>query len=222
MPSKTTLLVEDHAILRDGLRLLLERSGDFEIVDETDNGRDAVTLAIKHSPELILIDISMPGINGTEAIPLIRNRLPDVKIIVLTMHKTEEYVRASLTAGANGYVLKEDTQVELLGAIEKVFAGQTFLSSGICNQVVSGFLSNHQVSTVTTEEPLSWDLLTLREREVLKLVAEGKRNKEIATYLSISVKTVEKHRAGVMRKLAANNVSELTAFAIRKGLISSD
>jgi DNA-binding NarL/FixJ family response regulator len=222
MPDKTTLLVEDHAILRDGLRLLLERNGGFEIVAETDNGHDAVALAVKHSPELILTDISMPGKNGTETIPLIRNRLPDAKIIVLTMHRTEEYVRACLAAGANGYVLKEDSQVELLSAIEKVFSGQTYLSSGICNHVVSGFLTNKQATTKTLDEPVSWDLLTLREREVLKLVAEGRRNREIAAFLSISVKTVEKHRAGVMKKLGANNVSELTAFAIRKGLISSD
>ena len=222
MPDKTTLLVEDHAILRDGLRLLLEKSGGFEIVAESGNGQDAVVLALKHSPDLILIDISMPGKNGTEAIPLIRNRLPDAKIIVLTMHRTEEYVRASLAAGANGYVLKEDTQVELLSAIEKVFAGETYLSSGVCSHVVSGFLTNHQASPATADEPVSWDLLTIREREVLKLVAEGKRNKEIATYLSISIKTVEKHRAGVMKKLGANNISELTAFAIRKGLVFSD
>lgn len=222
MPDKTTLLIEDHAILRDGLRLLLQQTGGFEIVAEADNGRDAVALAIKHRPALILTDISMPGINGTEMIPLIRSRLPDAKIIVLTMHRTEEYVRASLAAGANGYVLKEDSQVELLRAIEQVFSGQTYLSSGICGQVVSGFLNNRQTSAAATDEPVSWDLMTLREREVLKLVAEGKRNKEIATYLSISIKTVEKHRASVMRKLGASNVSELTAFAIRKGLISSN
>lgn len=223
MATITTLLVEDHAILRNGLALLLEKSGGFEIVAEADNGHDAVKLAVKHRPDLILTDISMPGTNGTESIPLIRSRLPDAKIIVLTMHKTEEYVRATLAAGANGYVLKEDSQTELLSAIEKVFAGQTYLSSGICGQVVTGFLNGGTPAEQTTDEqPLSWDLLTLREREVLKLVAEGKRNKEIAEYLSISVKTVEKHRAGVMKKLCASNVSELTAFAIRKGLIVSD
>ena len=221
---KSILLVEDHAILRDGLRILLENEGGFEVVAEADNGHDAVALAVKLVPDLVIIDISMPGTNGTEAIPMIRRRVPEVKIIVLTMHRTEEYVRACLAAGANGYVLKEDSRVELLNAIEKVFLGQVYLSSGICNQVVDGFLSNYQAQSAPsdTDDRVSWDLLTLREREVLKLVAEGKRNKEIATYLSISVKTVEKHRASMMKKLGANNASELTAFAIENGLISSD
>ena len=218
--ARTTMLVEDHAVLRDGLKMLLEKSGGFEVVAEVGNGHDAVTLAVAHQPDLVLIDISMPGTNGTEAIPLIRSRVPHSKIIVLTMHRTEEYVRASLAAGADGYVLKEDSQAELLRAIEKVFSGQTYLSSGICNQVVSGFLMNHDAPA--TDARVSWDLLTLREREILKLVAEGKRNKEMATYLCISVKTVEKHRASVMKKLGVVNVPELTAFAIRKGLVSSD
>lgn len=224
MRIKTVLLVEDHAILRDGLALLLQKNGGFEIVAESDNGHDAVRLAVEHRPDLVLTDISMPGTNGTEAVPLIRSRVPETKIIVLTMHRTEEYVRAVLAAGANGYVLKEDSQTELLNAIDKVFAGQTYLSSGICNQVVEGFLSSGSgpAEQTTDELPVSWDLLTLREREVLKLVAEGKRNREIAAYLSISIKTVEKHRASVMRKLHASSVSELTAFAIRKGLINSD
>lgn len=228
MPNRTVLLVEDHAILRDGLRALLETDGNYEVVAECDNGHDAVTAAVKHQPALVLIDISMPGTNGTEAIPLIRRRLPDTKIIVLTMHKAEEYVRASLSAGANGYVLKDDTNIELLMAIEKVFSDQTYLSSGVCTQVVSGFLTNRE--TNSGEKPdsgsdsqmVSWDLLTTREREILKLVAEGKRNKEIAAYLSISVKTVEKHRASMMKKLGARNVSDLTAYAIKKRLINRD
>ena len=219
---RTVLIAEDHAILRDGLRVLLENTGDFEILAETDNGRDALNFAVQYTPELAILDISMRIINGTEVIPQLRQRLPDIKIIVLTMHKTEEYVRATLGAGANAYVLKDDTQAELLRAIDRVFGGETYLSSGICTHVVSGFLANGQEGETVEQDqqsPCSWQNLMVREREVLKLVAEGRRNKDIAACLSLSVKTVEKHRHSLMKKLDVHNASELTAFAIRNGLI---
>ena len=219
---RTVLIAEDHAILRDGLRVLLDNTGDFEILAETDNGRDALNFAVQYTPELAILDISMRIINGTEVIPQLRQRLPDIKIIVLTMHKTEEYVRATLGAGANAYVLKDDTQAELLRAIDRVFDGETYLSSGICTHVVSGFLANGQEDETVEQDqqsPCSWQNLTVREREVLKLVAEGRRNKDIAACLSLSVKTVEKHRDSLMKKLDVHNASELTAFAIRNGLV---
>ncbi len=215
---KTVLIAEDHAILRDGLRALLLNTGDFEIVAETDNGRDAIALAVEHEPDIALLDISMRITNGTEAIPHLKRRTPATRIIVLTMHKAEEYVRAALAAGADGYVLKDDPQTELLGAIESVFAGHTYLSSGICAQVVTGFLANNPTPDVAEGNQFSWDNLTVREREVLKLVAAGKRNKDIAECLSLSVKTIEKHRVSLMRKLDVHSAAELTAFAIHNGL----
>lgn len=213
------LIAEDHGIMRDGLRALLEGTNDFEVVGEAGNGHDAIRLAVELQPDLILMDLSMPGTNGTEAIPAIKRRLADTKIIALTVHKAEEYVRATLNAGADGYVLKDETQSELITAIQRVLAGQTYLSPGICKQVVSGFLSygRQEEGTVVGH---TWDTLTVREREILKLIAEGKRNKDIAAYLSISVKTVEKHRSNLMKKLEAHSVSELTAFAIENGLIT--
>lgn len=185
MNTKLTIVIaEDHAILRDGLRSLLERTGRFDILAEADNGRDAVNLAVSHEPQIVLIDLSMPIINGTEAIPQIRRRLPDTKIIALTMHKAEEFVRAVFAAGANAYVLKDDSHAELLGAVDKVIAGQTYVSSGVSGHVVSGFLSSRRVVDSDESAPFSWDSLSVREREILKLVAGGSRNKEIASHLS--------------------------------------
>ncbi len=161
----------------------------------------------------------MPGTNGTEAIPLIKRRNDRIKIIALTVHNTEEYVRATLDAGADGYVLKEDSHRDLLAAIRNVVNGKTYLSPGICHYVVSGFLTKPTQDQSETSIHPTWDTLTIREREILKLVAEGKRNRNISDYLCISVKTVEKHRSNLMKKLNVHNVSELTAFAIRNDLV---
>ena len=214
------LLAEDHAILRDGLKALLEREAAIEVIAEAEDGQEAVKLAALHAPDLIIMDLSMPGTNGTEAIPLIKKRNPSIKIIALTVHNTEEYVRATLDAGADGYVLKEDSHRDLVAAIKNVVLGKSYLSPGICNQVVNGFLARPGSGTAGGEKQSNWDALTIREREILKLVAEGKRNKDIADYLNISVKTVEKHRATLMRKLGVRNASELTAFAIRHRLLA--
>ncbi len=205
--------------MRDGLRALLSDTKEIEVIGEAGNGHDAIRMAVELQPDLILMDLSMPGTNGTEAIPAIKRRLPDIKIIVLTVHKTEEYVRATLNAGADGYVLKDESQTELIAAIQHVFAGKNYLSPGICKQVVSGFISGGQQKDGMPADAPTWDTLTVREREILKLIAEGNRNKEIATYLSISIKTVEKHRSNLMRKLKVHNASELTAYAIENRLI---
>ena len=157
----------------------------------------------------------------TRELPMEMKRIEtplQTKVIVLTMHKAEEYVRAALAAGVDGYVLKDDSQSELLCAIDKVFDGQIYLSAGICTQVVTGFLANGPEAGAQ-DGSCSWASLTVREREVLKLVADGKRNKEIAECLSLSVKTVEKHRVNLMKKLDVRNASELTAFAMKNGLI---
>ncbi len=220
MTKHRLLIAEDHGILRDGLRSLLENTDDMEVIGEATNGREAVQLAVKLHPDLVLMDLSMPDTNGTEAIPAIKNRARDIKVIALTVHKAEEYVRASLNAGADGYVLKEESQAELLNAIRNVLAGQTYLSPGVCKHVVTGFLAKDEPRKEEGVGGHTWDSLTVREREILKLIAEGKRNKDIAAYLSISVKTVEKHRSNLMRKIGAHNISQVTAFAIENNLIT--
>ncbi len=222
IPTGTTriLIAEDHAILRDGLKSLLEKEPALEVIGEAVNGQEAVHMAVSQKPDLVIMDLSMPGTNGTEAIPLIKKRNNDIKIIALTVHNAEEYVRATLDAGADGYVLKEDSHRDLIAAIRNVVNGKTYLSPGICSHVVSGFLSKPDSDQTGTQIHPTWDSLTIREREVLKLIAEGNRNKDISNYLHISVKTVEKHRSNLMRKLGAHSVSELTTFAIRHNLMA--
>ncbi len=216
MKKQRILIAEDHGILREGLRVLLSSEPDLEVVGEATDGQNAIRLAAQLQPHLVLMDLSMPLTNGTEAIPAIKRRLPETKIIALTVHKTEEYVRATLDAGADGYVLKDDTHHELITAIRSVLNGKTYLSPGITEKIVSGYLDR----SATTSSSTSWDTLTPRERETMKLIAEGYKNKEIAEYLSVSLKTVEKHRSNLMRKLDLHSASALTAYAIEKGLIS--
>jgi DNA-binding NarL/FixJ family response regulator len=214
----TILLADDHSILRAGLRSMLSSLPDFEVIDEVDNGKDAIRSAIKLEPDILITDISMPKTNGTEAIREIKKRNPDIKILVLTMHASENHVHDALTAGADGYVLKEDNHNDLINAIRNVLAGKSFLSPGICSNVVTGYISS---SSSTKKVKTSLDLLTNREREIVKLIAEGNRNKDMAEYLSISIKTVEKHRANIMKKLDVHNASGLTNYAIQHGLIDT-
>ena len=211
------VIAEDHTILREGLRALLSAKPDFSIVGEAEDGRDAIRCVGQERPDLILMDLSMPKMNGLEAIKEIKKLNPDTKVIVLTVHKTEEYILASLRAGADGYVLKDSTHSELEMAINNVLRGKRFLSPGISEKVIGGYLEGK--TTVKTKSV--WDTLTQREREILKLIAEGNKNKEIADYLCISLKTVEKHRTNLMKKLDLHNVASLTAFAMEKGLLSS-
>lgn len=215
MGASRILIVEDHTLLREGLRALLASEPDIEVVGEAENGRDALIQTAECKPHLVLMDLSMPGTNGTEATRDIKKRYPRVKVLILTVHKSEEHIRASLKAGADGYVLKDDSHVELLVAIRSVLRGKTYLSPGICQNVVTEYLEGSAKRSTA-----SWELLTHREREVIKLIAEGSRNKEIAAYLSLSEKTVEKHRSNLMRKLDLHSASQLTAYAIKNGLIA--
>jgi len=208
------LIADDHTILRAGIRSLLDMEPDFQVVGEVDNGQDAVYQAGQLKPDLILSDLSMPKTNGTEAIQRIKSRYPDIKILVLTVHKTEEHVHAALKAGADGYVLKDDTSNELISAINNILAGKTYLSPSICNEVVMGYLADPNKEKITS----SIDQLTTREREVMKLIAEGYKNKDVANYLSISLKTVEKHRSNLMKKLDLHSASSITSFAIKNGV----
>lgn len=216
-PKKTIVLAEDHTILRAGLKSLLESTQKFVVVGEADNGRDAIRRVAELKPDLIIVDLSMPGLSGIDAIREIKDRYPDVKALVLTVHCEEEYVHSSLEAGANGYVLKDATQTELITAAERVLDGRTYLSPEITDKVVNSYL---QANKNNQEPATRWDSVTLRERQILKLIAEGHTNKSMANYLCISVKTVEKHRANLMKKLDLHNVSALTTYALEKGIIS--
>jgi len=209
------LIADDHAMFREGLKALLTMEPDLEVVGEASNGKEALELVGKTYPDVILLDITMPHANGTETIPKIKRRYPETKIIVLTIHKAEEYIRAAFQYGANGYMLKDDGQQELIRAIHSVLAGNTHLSPNICNKVIGCYLAD-----LGNPAPARYsNILTLREKEIIKLVAEGHRNKDIAEFLSISPKTVEKHRSNIMRKLKLHNVSSLTTYAIENGLI---
>jgi DNA-binding NarL/FixJ family response regulator len=211
------VLADDHSILREGLRALLSADPNFEIVGEAGNGREAVRCVEKLGPGLLLMDLSMPRMSGMDAISEIKKRYPETKIIALTVHKTEEYLLSTLQAGVDGYVLKDATHDELVMAIHSVMAGKPYLSPGISDKVIEGYLEGKENSLSVS----SWQRLSQREREVLKLIAEGYKNKEIAEDLCISLKTVEKHRANLMKKLDLHNAAGLTVYAVERGLVSS-
>jgi RNA polymerase sigma factor (sigma-70 family) len=184
-------------------------------VGEAKDGREAIGCVEKFKPDLILTDLSMPRMNGMEAIKEIKRQSPETKILVLTVHKTEEYILATLQAGADGYLLKDSTHAELLMAVKHVLGGKRYISPGISDKVLEGYLEGKKTLRTHT----TWETLTQREREILKLIAEGYKNKEIAEDLCISPKTVEKHRANLMEKLDLHSIQALTAFAIGKGLV---
>ena len=216
---KRILLVDDHTLLRAGLRALLSQDTDIEIVGEAGNGRDAVNAIRMLVPDLVLMDLNMPGMNGLEAIVDIKRRYPNTRVLVLTIHKTDEYIHETLRAGADGYILKDATHDELRIAVRSLLNGKTYLSPDISAKVINGYMGTNANKTFGPAS--TWDTLTHREREVLKLVAEGHPNKYIAEYFSLSIKTVEKHRSNLMKKLDLHNASMLTAYAIEKGLIAT-
>jgi DNA-binding NarL/FixJ family response regulator len=210
------IIADDHTILRQGLRALLSSDPNLKVVGEAEDGRDAIRCVENLSPDLALIDLSMPRMNGMEAIRDIKKTNPQTKIIVLTVHKAEEYILEALKSGADGYVLKDASHAELMIAINKVLEGKRYLSADISGKVIDGYLEGRK----TLKSKSAWETLTQREREILKLIAEGNKNKEIADYLCISLKTVGKHRANLMKKLDLHNAAALTTFAMEKGLIS--
>jgi DNA-binding NarL/FixJ family response regulator len=209
------VLAEDHTLLRQGLRALLSTDPGFEIVGEACDGREAVRCVEKLRPDLLLMDLSMPRMNGMEAIREIKNRHPQTRVIALTVHQQEEYLVTTLQAGAEGYVLKDATHEELVLAIQSVMAGKPYLSPAVSGKIITGYLERK----ITTGSIASGQVLSPREREVLKLIAEGYRNREIAAELCISLKTVEKHRANLMKKLDLHNTAALTVYAVEKGLV---
>lgn len=212
----TVLLVDDHKIFRDGLRTLIEKEG-MEVVGEAENGRKTIKLAEKLQPNVIIMDVSMPDMNGIEATRKIIAGFPAIKVIALSMHSDRRFVLGMLEAGASGYLLKDCAFGELASAIKQVLTGNKYLSPKIADVVVKGYLNKSTDSFVS-----GGSILTSREREILQLIAEGLTAKEIADHVFLSVKTVETHRRNIMQKLNMRSTVDLTKYAIREGLTSLD
>ena len=213
MPKARVLLVDDHVVVRQGLKALFADELDIEVIGEASNGREALEFLAQLEPDVVLMDISMPGLNGIEATRQIQQRHPGVKVVVLSMHANEEYVFQVLQAGASGYVLKQSDSMEVLSAIRAAVAGGAFLCPPLSLTVIEYYLHRAQARGRGSDA----ELLTAREREVLQLLAEGKSNRDIADELSISIKTVETHRANMMTKLGLSSKTELVKYALRKG-----
>jgi two-component system, NarL family, response regulator NreC len=204
------LLADDHSLVRHGFRMILAAEADMEIAGEAGNGREAVELAQKLKPDVVVMDVAMPELNGIEATRRLIELSPRTRVLALSMHKDAVYVREILRAGARGYLLKDSADADLLAAVRAVAKGEGYLSPGVSDAVLSDYRRH-------VTDPL--DLLTSREREVLQLIAEGKTNKEIATSLTLSVYTVEAHRGRLMEKLNLHSTGELVRFAVRSGLV---
>jgi DNA-binding NarL/FixJ family response regulator len=209
------LLADDHEVVRRGLVSLLAARPDWEVCGEAENGRQAVAMAAKLKPNLAVLDLSMPELNGLEATRQIRKEVPETEVLVFTMHESEQFVRDLLAAGARGYVLKSDVTTQLLNAVETVSRHKLFFTSEVAERVLEGFLRLGEVSPA--EVP---GALTAREREIVQLLAEARSNKEVAATLGISVKTVETHRASIMRKLSITSIVDLVHYAIRNNLVA--
>jgi DNA-binding NarL/FixJ family response regulator len=210
------ILADDHAVIRRGLRLVLEQQKDFEVVGEASDGRGAVNLAESAKPDIAVLDITMPNLNGIEAAHQISAKQIGVATIVLSMHADESFVLRALKAGARGYLLKESAEGDLINAIRLVSEGKSFFSPTVSRMLVEDYVRQLQDKDIED----SYDLLTLRERELLQLIAEGKSNKDIANMLNLSLYTVETHRSNILNKLNLHSVPELILYAVRKGVIS--
>jgi len=204
------LLVDDHAVVRQGFKMILDAQSDMEIVGEAANGREAVELAAQLRPDIVVMDVAMPELNGIEATRRVIAVDPHIRVIALSMHKDSVYVREILRAGARGYLLKDSGADDLVKAIRAVAGGESYLSPAVSNAVLDDY-RKHVTNPI--------DLLTSREREVLQMLAEGKTNKEIAVVLNLSVYTVDAHRGRIMEKLNLHSINELVRFALRNGLI---
>jgi two-component system response regulator NreC len=210
------LLADDHTVMRAGLRLLLERHEDFEVVGEAADGRQAVEIAAEQKPAVVVMDIAMPQLNGVEAARQIMTRQPDTAIVMLSMHSDESYVLRSLKAGARAYLLKDSAEADLVSAIQAIIDGKSFFSPGVRALLKEDYI--HRLAKFGADD--TYELLTAREREVLQLVAEGRSNKEVAALLNLSLYTVETHRTHILQKLNLHSVPDLILYAVRKGIIS--
>jgi DNA-binding NarL/FixJ family response regulator len=209
-------LADDHAVVRDGLRFLLEAQPDFIVVGDAPNGREAVHRAMQHRPDVVIMDIGMPEMNGTEATRRIRRICPGTQVVILSMHATAEHIFQSLQAGARGYLLKESAGAEVVAAVRAVHGGRRYLSQAISETVVEDYLRQRQPSN--PKDPLN--RLSPREREILPLVADGKSSAEIARIMSLSPSTVDTYRSRLIRKLGVDDIPGLVKFAIEHNLLS--
>ncbi len=204
------LLADDHAVVRQGFKMILGAQPDFEIVGEAGNGREAVELAENLKPDIVVMDVSMPELNGIEATRRLSTSVPHCRVVALSMHKDNVYVREILRAGARGYLLKDSESADVVSAVRAVAQGEGYISPAVSNAVLDDY-RKHVTNPI--------DLLSSREREVLQMLAEGKTNKEIAVVLNLSVYTVDAHRGRIMEKLNVHSINELVRFAVRNGLI---
>jgi two-component system response regulator NreC len=216
MPEIRIILADDHTVMRSGLRLLLERQPNLTVVGEAADGREAVTLSAEHKPDVVVMDIAMPHLNGVEAARQIVNHCPQTAVAILSMHSDESYVIRSLKAGARAYLLKDSAEADLIEAIRAISMGKSFFSPAVRRILKEDYM--RQLDEMGAED--TYELLTTREREVLQLVAEGKSNKEVANLLNLSLYTVETHRTHILQKLNLHSVPELILYAVRKGIIS--
>ena len=212
--NKKMVIVEDHQLLRDGLKTMIAAFEDVEIVGEAKDGLDAIREIRKHRPDIVLLDLSLPKRDGFSVMKEVKSQFPEIKILALTIHETDHYVLDAFEAGADGYCIKNANRQELEVAIRSVLQQKRYVSPGITDNILEGYIEGRK----KIKEKSTWDTVTQREREILKLIAEGYLNKEIAEFLNISIKTVEKHRANIMKKLDLHNVAALTSYAIKKGL----
>jgi two-component system, NarL family, response regulator NreC len=210
------LLADDHQLMRSGVRLMLERQPEFTVVGEASDGREAVSLAKTLKPEVVVMDIGMPNLNGIEAARQMTQENPELAIVIVSMHSDESYVLRALKAGARGYLLKDSAEVDLIKAVHAVGGGKSFFSPAVSKLLLDDYV--RKLKRTGNEDP--YDLLTPREREILQLIAEGKSNKDIANLLNLSVYTVESHRSNLMEKLNIRGLPELILYAVRRGIIA--
>lgn len=217
-PAIRVLLADDHAVVRDGIRMLLDAEADIAVIGEADDGREAVRQTKKLRPNLVVLDVAMPELNGIEAAERIHAFDASIRIVILSMYATKEHIYRALRAGASGYLLKESAAAEVLAAVREVHAGRRYLSSKVSDEVIRGFLHPGRLDEIET--PL--ERLTPREREVLQLVAEGKSSAQIGRILFLSPKTIDTYRSRLMQKLDIGDLAGLVRFAIRHGIIRAD
>jgi two-component system, NarL family, response regulator NreC len=210
------MIADDHPLVRSGLRALLERDGEFQVIAEAADGYEAIDLAVLHKPDVILLDVGMPRLSGPDAARSISQKIPGARIVMLSMHSDEAYVLRALKAGARGYLLKASPEADVLAAIRAVAAGNAYFSPSITKLLVEEYVIEAKRRGVED----SYDLLSTREKEILQLLASGKNNRDIADLLFISVATVETHRNNIFQKLHLHSLAELILYAVRKGLIS--